>query len=446
MSCWTPQAGPLAAATAAPSSRPGASGRARWTSWRPWTSTRAPTARASASPPPSPRSSASLRRRSSRPSRATRPSRSWGRWSPPAPASTPSGSSAPTTSHGPQSPRPIPFCPGSCSANSPCPEPIPRTTPHAHNASPNASPPAHPPSSSATRGRPPTDSSARRPWLRDWPRTGWRSSCATPTRSLPAEADAAPYRTRTPSPTTNPSYPRPTAFFTAARPFCNRRLPADSAPSPRSASSPPRSTPSRSASIHASAAASSTPFWSASGRRLRRRPRSRACRSTSATPCSAGSLTHAFAKDHAHPASGWPRAYLRTERRRLLKLLGLWLDYEANERAPFTVQSREETLRDVQIGPLRLNIRVDRVDCVHSRRGNAGPNHPARSFSTTRPAPPPPPTGWATGPTRHSFRSTPSSLMRHISPPSPSPAFAPAKTWACAATKPTTEFSPRLQS
>jgi probable DNA repair protein len=73
----------------------------------------------------------------------------------------------------------------------------------------------------------------------------------------------------------------------------------------------------------------------------------------------------AFAKDHAHPASGWPRAYLRTERQRLLNLLGLWLDYEAIERAPFTVQSREETLRDVQIGPLRLNIRVDRVDCVH---------------------------------------------------------------------------------
>ena len=72
----------------------------------------------------------------------------------------------------------------------------------------------------------------------------------------------------------------------------------------------------------------------------------------------------AFAKDHAHPASGWPRAYLRTERQRLFNLLGLWLDYEANQRAPFTVQSREETLRDVQIGPLRLNIRVDRVDCV----------------------------------------------------------------------------------
>jgi probable DNA repair protein len=77
------------------------------------------------------------------------------------------------------------------------------------------------------------------------------------------------------------------------------------------------------------------------------------------------SIDAAFAKDHAHPASGWPRAYLRTERQRLLNLLGLWLDYEAIERAPFTVRSHEETMRDVQIGSLRLNIRVDRVDCVH---------------------------------------------------------------------------------
>ena len=82
-------------------------------------------------------------------------------------------------------------------------------------------------------------------------------------------------------------------------------------------------------------------------------------------------IADAFAKDHAHPAPGWPRAYLRTERQRLLNLLGLWLDYEANQRAPFTVQSREETLRDVQIGPLRLNIRVDRVDCALGE-GNTG--------------------------------------------------------------------------
>ncbi len=76
------------------------------------------------------------------------------------------------------------------------------------------------------------------------------------------------------------------------------------------------------------------------------------------------SIDAAFARDHARPASGWPRAYLDTERQRLLNLLGPWLDYEANQRAPFTVKSREETLDDVQIGPLRLDIRVDRIDRI----------------------------------------------------------------------------------
>jgi probable DNA repair protein len=76
------------------------------------------------------------------------------------------------------------------------------------------------------------------------------------------------------------------------------------------------------------------------------------------------SIDAAFAKDYARPAPGWPRAYLLTERQRLLNLLGPWLDFEATERAPFTVQSREETLHDVQIGPLRLDIRVDRVDRI----------------------------------------------------------------------------------
>jgi probable DNA repair protein len=76
------------------------------------------------------------------------------------------------------------------------------------------------------------------------------------------------------------------------------------------------------------------------------------------------SIEAAFARDYAHPGSGWPRAYLNTERQRLLKLLGPWLDYEAGKRPPFTVQSREETLRDVPIGPLRLDIRIDRVDNV----------------------------------------------------------------------------------
>ncbi|MDR3745006.1 MAG: PD-(D/E)XK nuclease family protein [Acidobacteriaceae bacterium] len=81
-----------------------------------------------------------------------------------------------------------------------------------------------------------------------------------------------------------------------------------------------------------------------------------------------GMLAHlidaALAELYPNPARGWPSAYLDAERQRLLKLLRLWLDYEADERSPFTVVSREETLRDVRIGPMRLNIRVDRVDRV----------------------------------------------------------------------------------
>ena len=79
----------------------------------------------------------------------------------------------------------------------------------------------------------------------------------------------------------------------------------------------------------------------------------------------ARSIDDALAGHHAHPEPGWPTTYLAAERQRLLDLLSLWLDYEANERPPFTVLSREESLPDVRIGPLRLDIRVDRVDEVY---------------------------------------------------------------------------------
>jgi hypothetical protein len=57
----------------------------------------------------------------------------------------------------------------------------------------------------------------------------------------------------------------------------------------------------------------------------------------------------------------WSRAYLSAERTRLLNLLNPWLDFELT-RPPFAVHSREEKISDAQIGPLRLDIRVDRVD------------------------------------------------------------------------------------
>ncbi|HEX4139392.1 MAG TPA: PD-(D/E)XK nuclease family protein [Candidatus Methylacidiphilales bacterium] len=85
----------------------------------------------------------------------------------------------------------------------------------------------------------------------------------------------------------------------------------------------------------------------------------------------ARSIDAALAEHYARPEPGWPRAYLNAERDRLLILLGQWLDYEATERGPFTVQSLEEKLDDVSIGPLRLAVRVDRVDLAQVE-GNTG--------------------------------------------------------------------------
>jgi ATP-dependent helicase/nuclease subunit B len=73
----------------------------------------------------------------------------------------------------------------------------------------------------------------------------------------------------------------------------------------------------------------------------------------------------ALTANNPRPDLGWSSAYLDTERERLLNLLKPWLDYEANTRIPFTVKAREESLKDVPIGPLRLNIRVDRTDIAH---------------------------------------------------------------------------------
>jgi ATP-dependent helicase/nuclease subunit B len=76
----------------------------------------------------------------------------------------------------------------------------------------------------------------------------------------------------------------------------------------------------------------------------------------------ARAIDRALTRHTTGAAPGWGRAYLDTERERLLKLLRPWLDYELHQRPPFAIRSREESLEDVRIGPLRLNIRVDRVD------------------------------------------------------------------------------------
>jgi probable DNA repair protein len=60
-------------------------------------------------------------------------------------------------------------------------------------------------------------------------------------------------------------------------------------------------------------------------------------------------------------ASEWDDAYVTMQRERLRRLLRPWLEQEL-ARPKFTVKQREERASDVQIGPLHLNLRIDRVD------------------------------------------------------------------------------------
>jgi probable DNA repair protein len=60
-------------------------------------------------------------------------------------------------------------------------------------------------------------------------------------------------------------------------------------------------------------------------------------------------------------ASDWDDAYVTMQRERLRRLLRPWLAHEL-ARPAFSVKQREEKASDVQIGPLHLNLRIDRVD------------------------------------------------------------------------------------
>jgi ATP-dependent helicase/nuclease subunit B len=60
----------------------------------------------------------------------------------------------------------------------------------------------------------------------------------------------------------------------------------------------------------------------------------------------------------------WDQAYLSVIRERLLRLMTAWIDIELR-RGPFVVQGRELE-EEVQVGPLRIKVRVDRIDGVLS--------------------------------------------------------------------------------
>lgn len=73
------------------------------------------------------------------------------------------------------------------------------------------------------------------------------------------------------------------------------------------------------------------------------------------------SITVALKKSERLSETPWDAAYLDMQRERLLNLLGPWLELELT-RPPFKVKLSEKELKDVQIGPLHLSVRVDRVD------------------------------------------------------------------------------------
>ncbi|RZU39491.1 PD-(D/E)XK nuclease family protein [Edaphobacter modestus] len=79
----------------------------------------------------------------------------------------------------------------------------------------------------------------------------------------------------------------------------------------------------------------------------------------------ADSIEYGLERAAAATTTRWEEAYVDLQRARLAGLLNSWLDIELN-RGPFTVKLSEEEFRDVRIGPLRLNVRVDRVDVTEN--------------------------------------------------------------------------------
>jgi probable DNA repair protein len=59
----------------------------------------------------------------------------------------------------------------------------------------------------------------------------------------------------------------------------------------------------------------------------------------------------------------WQQACLAAEKRRLRARLSQWLKIEAR-REPFAVEACEQTLSDVHVGDLQLNLRADRIDLL----------------------------------------------------------------------------------
>lgn len=99
-------------------------------------------------------------------------------------------------------------------------------------------------------------------------------------------------------------------------------------------------------------------------------------------------ISQALKKTAEASTTDWDEAYIEVQRERLRKLLSQWLELESEREFPFEVKLSEKKFDDVRVGPLRLNVRMDRVDVVEGgevlidyKTGPATPN----DWLTSRP-------------------------------------------------------------
>jgi ATP-dependent helicase/nuclease subunit B len=93
------------------------------------------------------------------------------------------------------------------------------------------------------------------------------------------------------------------------------------------------------------------------------------------------SIAEALKRIEETSATAWDAAYMQVQRDRLRRLLNWWLELEMERGLPFEVKLSEKEFKDVPVGPLLLNVRMDRVDAVEGgevlidyKTGDATPN------------------------------------------------------------------------
>lgn len=93
------------------------------------------------------------------------------------------------------------------------------------------------------------------------------------------------------------------------------------------------------------------------------------------------SIAEGLKRTENSATAAWDVAYIEMQRERLRRLLSGWLELEAERELPFEVKLSEKEFEDVHLGPLRLSVRMDRVDRVAGgevlidyKTGMASPN------------------------------------------------------------------------